>query len=178
MAPAAKNAQEDSERLLRKACADGRLGDVKSMLHQVSPASPNESGSTPLHEAAYGGHLEVCELLLAARAEANEQDKWGASALHHAASRGHQAVVQLLLAHKADVNAMNYQSRMPMDLADASGHRDIASSLAEEASARYEAFRKKRQRSCLTWSASSVGLALVAAAGLYLTGYLSEAEIS
>eukprot|EP00435_Cladocopium_sp_Y103_P035589 s912_g9.t1 len=57
------------ERQLRKACADGRREDAQQLLSQVCASSKNESGSTPLHEAAWSGHLEICALLLEKGAE-------------------------------------------------------------------------------------------------------------
>ncbi|OLP89651.1 Ankyrin repeat and KH domain-containing protein mask [Symbiodinium microadriaticum] len=68
-----KAAAEDPtllEKQLRKASAEGRVEDVKLLLKQVSANAKNESGSTPLHEAAFAGHVEVCAVLLAHGAEA------------------------------------------------------------------------------------------------------------
>lgn len=43
---------------------------MKSRRSEVSVNSKNESGSSGLHEAAWAGHLELCELLLLEGAEA------------------------------------------------------------------------------------------------------------
>eukprot|EP00930_Biecheleria_cincta_P087993 TRINITY_DN77236_c0_g1_i1.p1 TRINITY_DN77236_c0_g1~~TRINITY_DN77236_c0_g1_i1.p1 ORF type:complete len:202 (+),score=49.45 TRINITY_DN77236_c0_g1_i1:27-608(+) len=166
-----------AERLLRKACAEGRLPEVQRLLLlQVSSKARNESGSTPLHEAAFNGHTGTCELLLEARAQAGELDNWSASALHHAAARGHQAVAELLIAHRTDVNASNYSRQMPIDLALARGHQTLADLLAEEAMLRHQAARKQKSQSLWTVTASSVGLGIAISAGLYVSGFLGEAR--
>ena len=54
---------------------------------------------------APGGHIEVVELLLAAKANVNAKSKRGYTALMGAAWRGNTEVVKLLLAANADVNA-------------------------------------------------------------------------
>jgi hypothetical protein len=60
-----------------------------------------------LQAAAGGGHLDVVERLLAAKADVNTAavDRGGRTALQAAAGSGHLEVVERLLAAKADVNA-------------------------------------------------------------------------
>ena len=56
-------------------------------------------GKTALHVAALGGHLEICRLLLASRADAEQVTSCdGARALDLARRYGHGAIVELLLA--------------------------------------------------------------------------------
>merc|ERR1719235_58318 len=49
-------------RHLRKACTSGDRKMVKTLIeqYQADPSSSQDSGSTPLHEAAYAGHTEIC----------------------------------------------------------------------------------------------------------------------
>ena len=65
------------------------------------------NGRTALQAAAGGGHLEVVERLLAAKADVNAAAAGdnGRTALQAAAGGGHLEVVERLLAAKADVNA-------------------------------------------------------------------------
>eukprot|EP00933_Yihiella_yeosuensis_P049475 TRINITY_DN4642_c5_g1_i1.p1 TRINITY_DN4642_c5_g1~~TRINITY_DN4642_c5_g1_i1.p1 ORF type:complete len:199 (+),score=46.88 TRINITY_DN4642_c5_g1_i1:52-648(+) len=153
LAPDAANAkvldQEERlelERQIRKACSDGHLDSVRKLLDlKVSVSAANNSGSTPLHEAAFSGHVEVVDLLLNKGAKASELDCWGASALHHAAARGHEDVVCSLILHKADVNAMNHSALMALDLSKQKGHKLITSHLEEEALRRHKEQRKTSQ---------------------------------
>ncbi|CAE7476433.1 ankrd52 [Symbiodinium natans] len=155
------------EKQLRKASAEGRVDDVKLLLQEVSASAKNESGSTPLHEAAFAGHVEVCQALLANGAEVQELDQWGATALHHAASRGQRAVARLLLSSQADVNAMTSNLQMPIDLAKAKGHIDLAEELQQEALRCQEVSRQHQRKACLRWSATFTGTFVVLLAGLY-----------
>ena len=61
-------------------------------------------GSTSLHDAAYRGHTEVCDLLLSAGADANKQDNNGDTPLHHAVRQGHFEAYNLLVTAGADLS--------------------------------------------------------------------------
>ena len=58
---------------------------------------------TPLHEAAYSGHLEICKLLLDGAENKNPADYIGNTPLHLAAKTGHLEVCKLIMSH-VDVN--------------------------------------------------------------------------
>ncbi|RVE40247.1 hypothetical protein evm_015103, partial [Chilo suppressalis] len=57
----------------------------------------DNSGWTPLHYAAFEGHIEVCEALLEAGAKVDESDNDGKGALMLAAQEGHTGLAQILL---------------------------------------------------------------------------------
>ena len=67
--------------------------------------SKTRSANTPLHAAAYRGHTEVVELLVAHRADVNARDVRGWIPLHVAVDQGHTQVAELLIARGANVNA-------------------------------------------------------------------------
>jgi ankyrin repeat protein len=69
----------------------------------ADPMKPNESGWTPLHQAAEEGLDEIVEILLRRGAEINAQDQNGETPLVRACYLGHERVVELLLAAKANV---------------------------------------------------------------------------
>jgi len=68
-------------------------------------------GATLLHHAAFSGHKDVAELLLANKADVNAKADDGSTPLHQAVAEGHNDVVELLLAHGADVNAKTNDMR-------------------------------------------------------------------
>eukprot|EP00927_Polykrikos_kofoidii_P067604 TRINITY_DN63047_c0_g1_i1.p1 TRINITY_DN63047_c0_g1~~TRINITY_DN63047_c0_g1_i1.p1 ORF type:complete len:256 (+),score=43.32 TRINITY_DN63047_c0_g1_i1:113-769(+) len=163
------------ERHLRRSCKDGTVESVGRLLDaRVSPTGANSSGTTPLHEASYSGNTQVCELLLARGASANETDCWNGSALHHAAGEGKQDVVELLIRHKADVNAMNKTQRMPLDLAQRNGHKKVADVLVAEAMRFAEVKRRETQKSCAIGTVVFAALAFTVSVSLYVGGYLSQ----
>jgi hypothetical protein len=61
--------------------------------------------NTPLGNAASGGHLEVCELLIAAGARLESRNRYHATPLMEAAAGGHTDVLVALVAAGADVEA-------------------------------------------------------------------------
>lgn len=61
----------------------------------------DNSGWTPLHYAAFEGHVDVCDALLEAGAKVDEADNDGKGALMLAAQEGHTALVERLLEQHA-----------------------------------------------------------------------------
>jgi ankyrin repeat protein len=76
----------------------------------------NRYGSTPLHRAAYAGHKEIAELLIAKGADVNAGDK--VTPLHYAAQGGEKEMVELLIVDGADVNKKDDDGKTPLDLID------------------------------------------------------------
>ena len=81
---------------------------------------------TPLHNAAWGGHKDVVELLIDRGADPNIANKYGQTPLHGAVSKGHKDVVQLLLDRGADPHNINVAGETPHTIALNQGHTDIA----------------------------------------------------
>ena len=79
----------------------------------------DENGLTALHWAAREGLLEVMELLLEAKNNANleTKDKNGYTPLHWAVRKGHLKIVELLLVKKANREAKNEYEFTPLFLA-------------------------------------------------------------
>ncbi|ETW06352.1 hypothetical protein H310_02632 [Aphanomyces invadans] len=67
-------------------------------------------GNTPLHYAAEGGYVNVCEFLLEHGAYINEQNVRGEAPLHFAISSMHESVCELLVRRKADVTIARYRA--------------------------------------------------------------------
>jgi ankyrin repeat protein len=77
----------------------------------------NNSGSSPLHEAARSGSLAAMDLLLTAGANPNTQDVQGNSPLHIAIpERVHQEAVETLLSYRADPNIKDEHGDSPLHI--------------------------------------------------------------
>jgi ankyrin repeat protein len=74
-------------------------------------------GTTPLHCAAWKGHVEVSELLLDAGADVNavnQDGHYGGTPLHAAAHGNQKAVVELLLQRGAALDVVSCNGRTPL----------------------------------------------------------------
>lgn len=108
-----------SEKLMLKAAKHGDANAVRELLASEPGLLTvrDSDGSTPLHCAAWKGHVAVVGVLLDAGAEIqdrNQNDHWGDTALHAAAHGNQKAVVELLLARGADPKALNPAGRTPL----------------------------------------------------------------
>jgi len=70
---------------------------------------------TPLHVAAWCGHLKVAEYLLDRGADVNRKDKWGRTPLHYAQEAGGQEMREFLIERGAelDIEAASIRGDMP-----------------------------------------------------------------
>jgi hypothetical protein len=104
----------------------GRLNYIKSLINLVDN---KEELSYGLPHAAGGGHLEIVQRLLDAKADVNAAAAYGGrTALQAAAGGGHLEVVQRLLDAKADVNAAaaaGYRGRTALQAAAEGGHLEV-----------------------------------------------------
>lgn len=88
------------------ACAEGQSVNRLNLL--VSRGADidhkDRMDGTPLHHAAFAGHLDIVQYLLDAGADIHAVGTWIGTALSLAVLRGHQDIVVLLLNHKARIN--------------------------------------------------------------------------
>ena len=114
------------------AIAKGDLKKIESLLKRgVNPNIRDKDGQTPLHKAAYGGHVAVAKLLLEHGADIHARDNANWTPLHEAAYKGHVDVVRLLLEHGADPNAKGKDGVTPLHTAAFNGHVNVARLLLE-----------------------------------------------
>jgi ankyrin repeat protein len=74
-------------------------------------------GSTPLHQAALFGNLEVVELLVGARANVNARDDLGETPIYGAVHLGDLEMTKCLVHFGADLNEHNDKGENPVFLA-------------------------------------------------------------
>jgi len=108
-----------NEKLMIKAAKKGDVAAVKQLLKTDKDLTNarDMDDSTPLHCAAWKGHLEVVKALLDAGADINaksQNDHYGDTPLH-AASHGNQKdVVKVLIERGANLHSKNKIGRTPL----------------------------------------------------------------
>jgi cytohesin len=100
-----------------------QYGNIEAVKQHLSAgvdvnAKTKTYGRTPLRWAAWGGHKEIVELLIAKGADVNAPQNGGWTPLHCAAGKGHKEIAELLITAGADVNAKDTDNDTPLDEAD------------------------------------------------------------
>ncbi|GAB0090302.1 protein phosphatase 1 regulatory subunit 12A [Sergentomyia squamirostris] len=109
-------------------CEEARSREEKMMLNDAkkwlrSDASEVDrphprTGATALHVAAAKGYTRVLSLLLAGRANVDNQDNDGWTPLHAAAHWGQKEAAQMLITSLADIDTKNFAGQTAIDVAD------------------------------------------------------------
>ena len=118
---------------MEDACRKGDLASIQSMCRvDIKRAiRPDSVGVTPLHRAAAGNHVEVCEFLVQCKANVNAVDRYNETALKRAAYNGHIDVLAYLLDTGADLNHADGQNKMAIHHAAEQGHLQCVETLLE-----------------------------------------------
>ncbi|PRW56241.1 ankyrin domain isoform A [Chlorella sorokiniana] len=130
---------EDSDTAIHLAALYGHSECVRVLLAAGARADVADAdGALPLHDAAAGGYVDICTMLLDAVGPStiDRGDSEGDTPLHNAARGGHDAVVQLLLERGADATLQNDEFKTPGQLAE---RGTPARQLLEEAQRQAEA---------------------------------------
>jgi ankyrin repeat protein len=117
---------------LFEACAAGEYDRVERLLEGGAPVNAwSDDGWTPLHLAAFFGHEQVTELLLAhaADAHARSRNANGNTPLHAALAANQKMAAGLLIGGGADVNAVDAAGWRPLHLAAAHNNLDAMKAL-------------------------------------------------
>ncbi|OQR77737.1 oxysterol-binding protein-related protein 1-like [Tropilaelaps mercedesae] len=114
----------DAEEELLQAARTGDAERIQKLFEQHCSLNIDCKGRhkwnlqwTPLHLAAYFGHLEAARLLLQKGASSSIPNGEGDTPLHKAALTGREPLLMLLLAHGADVLAVNAEGNSAYDVA-------------------------------------------------------------
>lgn len=95
---------------------------------------PPPSGTLdPLLVACCYGLVDICAILLHAKADPDLRNHFGESSLHLAAIKGHSDITRLLLEHKrVSVNCTDWLLRTPLQMAAVYGHEEVARVLLDK----------------------------------------------
>lgn len=127
------NALPVAESLLIKATAEGDPKEIKALLDSgENIAARDVLGRTPLHIAAFYGHLKASQLLITAGADINAKDLVGMAPLHAAVLSGGRQEVELLLENKADIKATTDAGQTALHLSAATGQPKLSKYLIEQ----------------------------------------------
>eukprot|EP00057_Strongylocentrotus_purpuratus_P031361 XP_784379.3 PREDICTED: E3 ubiquitin-protein ligase MIB2 isoform X1 [Strongylocentrotus purpuratus] len=102
-------------------------GDVKRVAEALEKnkgfVNVDVKENTPLHLAAYQGHLQIVELLIKNGAKLNAKDDEGDTALANAVLQDNQRIVKYLLDHGADPNTKDVEGgRSPLHIGVSKNH--------------------------------------------------------
>ncbi|XP_053872985.1 ankyrin repeat domain-containing protein 49 [Malaclemys terrapin pileata] len=114
-----KKMENNPEKLLLWAAEKNRLSTVQRLLSQkLAPVNiQDEDQYTPLHRAAYSGHIDVVRELIAHGADVHALTVDGWTPLHSACKWNNTTVASFLLQHGADINAQTNGLLTPLHLA-------------------------------------------------------------
>ncbi|XP_041789348.1 ankyrin repeat domain-containing protein 49 [Chelmon rostratus] len=111
--------RDTPKELILWAAENNRISTVHRLL-SVDPLLVHccdEDGYTPLHRAAYSGHIDVVSALLATGSKVNPRTIDGWTPLHSACRWSRVTVASLLLQHGAELNAQTNGGLTPLHLA-------------------------------------------------------------
>jgi len=111
--------EKELENAILSAAKGGHIEVVQSVLEKSSRfvGAIDEDLYTPLHRAAYNGHLHVMRLLLQHGADPNAPTLEGWTPLHSACCWGKVEAAALLLKAGSRVNARSYSNTTPLHTA-------------------------------------------------------------
>lgn len=110
-------------KLLLWAAEKNRLSTLRRLLSERAALvnTRDADAYTPLHRAAYGGHLDAVRELVARGADVHAETLDGWTPLHSACRWNRARVAAFLLQHDADVNAQTRGLLTPLHLAAGNG---------------------------------------------------------
>ncbi|HNX48935.1 MAG TPA: ankyrin repeat domain-containing protein [Thermoanaerobaculaceae bacterium] len=120
-------------KLLVHAARRGDVAILRGLLFLGADAAATSPETSPILAAAWAGHVEVVELLIARGAGVDAADGSGVTPLMAAATQGHDEVVRLLVRHKASLTAM-IRCGNALDIALAN-HRESTAAILRAAGA-------------------------------------------
>lgn len=114
---------------LHVAAAKGNIETVEKLASVATVCVRDAFGSTPLHCAAFYGHVAIAERLLKKGASPYAVDHAGQAPLHDAARNGHADVIELFAAQNFSLTEMDLNKLTPFCHAAQNGHVDAMACL-------------------------------------------------
>lgn len=109
---------------------------VRALLEAKSEVnSEDDTGRSPLFDAAAAGNVEICRILCENAADIHHQSCLGTTALHLASMYGHCDVCEFLLQKNANVNCVDEAEWTPLLCAASEGAADVVNLLLRTYSA-------------------------------------------
>jgi len=111
----------------------GRLGDVKAIIDREPKLlhAVRIGGRTALHQAAFGGHAEIVQWLVAQGAEVNAKTDYDWTPLFYATAPRDEKIGLFLLKHGARPDVRNDDGDTPLHFAASYGKTEIVAELLE-----------------------------------------------
>jgi ankyrin repeat protein len=125
---------------LYEACAVGAVERVERLLASEPDLNAlGHDGWTPLHLAAFFGHADIAERLVArgARTSPRSDNATGNTPLHAALAGNQPTLATLLIRAGADVHAADAQGHRPIHLAASAGNLDAIADLLSRGADRH-----------------------------------------
>jgi ankyrin repeat protein len=121
--------KRDTASLMLSAATKGDTPEVIEHLKSVPVNSRNAEGRTALMEAAIHGHVDTANVLIAAGANPNLEDKDGLTALMVETRKGNLQTVKALIAAGADVNHQDKDGLTALMVGTRKGNLEIVKAL-------------------------------------------------
>ncbi|TVU31477.1 hypothetical protein EJB05_23164 [Eragrostis curvula] len=121
---------------LHRAARSGDAAAVESVCESnpLAVNSRDRHSRTPLHLAAWAGHVEVVRCLCKHKADVGAAAMDDTAAIHFASQKGHVEVVRELLASGTSVKAKNRKGLTALHLAAQNSHLDLVKYLVKKGS--------------------------------------------
>ena len=88
------------------------------IIEQIEDKNPgDEEGWTPLHSAAFGGHIEIFSHIWELVENKYPTEIGGTTPLHWAAHEGHEHICRFILEHGGDKNPVDEDGNTALDYA-------------------------------------------------------------
>uniref|UniRef100_A0A0E0R300 Uncharacterized protein n=1 Tax=Oryza rufipogon TaxID=4529 RepID=A0A0E0R300_ORYRU len=125
---------EEDDLHLHKAARSGDLAAAESLC-EANPLALNSRdrlSRTPLHLAAWAGHVELVKCLCKHKADVGAAAMDDTAAIHFASQKGHVEVVRELLASGASVKAKNRKGFTALHFASQNSHLELVKYLVKK----------------------------------------------
>ncbi|TKV94649.1 hypothetical protein SEVIR_9G309400v4 [Setaria viridis] len=125
---------EEGDLHLHKAARDGDAAAAESLCESnpLAVNSRDRLSRTPLHLAAWAGHVEVVKCLCKHKADVGAAAMDDTAAIHFASQKGHIEVVRELLVAGATVKAKNRKGFTALHFAAQNSHLDLVKYLVKK----------------------------------------------